>query len=236
MIYAGILAGGKGKRMGYTEMPKQFLELAGKPIIIHTLEKFLLNPQIDKIYIGCIADWTGHTADLVDKYIGWTDKIEVCEGGKDRNGTIMNIITAVREQFGINDDDILITHDAVRPFVTHRMIDENIAAAKKYGICDTVIPATDTICVSNDGQFLKEIPWRNDMYQGQTPQSFNINLLLKHFETLTEEEKATLWLALKLCVRRGAMLYWGAGVVKKKKTTTPYDLSVANAIVKGEVK
>ena len=58
MIYAGILAGGKGKRMGYTEMPKQFLELAGKPIIIHTLEKFLLNPQIDKIYIGCIADWT----------------------------------------------------------------------------------------------------------------------------------------------------------------------------------
>ena len=60
MIYAGILAGGTGKRMGYTEMPKQFLSLADKPIIIHTLEKFMLNSKIERIYVGCVSDWVEH--------------------------------------------------------------------------------------------------------------------------------------------------------------------------------
>ena len=81
------------------------------------------------------------------------------------------------KKFGESDDHVIVTHDAVRPFVSLRMIEENIEAAIKYGACDTVIPATDTIVSSKDGQVIDSIPQRSEMDQGQTPQSFNVKLL-----------------------------------------------------------
>lgn len=233
MIYAGILAGGQGKRMGYTEMPKQFLMLAEKPIIIHTLEKFLMNSRFSKIYVGCISDWVGHTQDLILKHIGKTDKIAVCEGGTDRNGTIMNIINAINSDFGHNEDDVIVTHDAVRPFVTHRIVDDNINAALAHGACDTIIPATDTIVLSNDGVLLHEIPDRSKLYQGQTPQSFKIQTLIDCFSMLSEEEKRVLTDACKICVLKGKDVKVVLGEVFNMKITTPYDLKVANSVLKG---
>ena len=125
MIYASILAGGKGTRMGNTDMPKQFLNIGKKPIIIHTLEKFLLNNRIDKIIITTPKQWIEHTTDILKKYIpqSMIKKIYVCEGGKDRNESIMNSIKYIQSKFGNNIDDIIITHDAVRPFITHRIIE-----------------------------------------------------------------------------------------------------------------
>ncbi|WP_436867798.1 2-C-methyl-D-erythritol 4-phosphate cytidylyltransferase, partial [Staphylococcus shinii] len=73
--------------------------------------------------------------------------------------------------------DVIVTHDAVRPFLTHRIIKENIESVLAHGAVDTVIPATDTIITSNDGEQIQSIPVRSEMYQGQTPQSFNVNLL-----------------------------------------------------------
>ncbi len=143
MIYAGILAGGQGKRMGYVDTPKQFLMLQSKPLFIHTLEKFLLNARFEKIYIGVVKDWITHSEDLIKKYIGNSGRICVCEGGDDRNGTIMNIIGCIDKTYGINDDDVIVTHDAVRPLLSHRIIEDNINAALSYGACDTIIPATE---------------------------------------------------------------------------------------------
>ncbi|HCU7777820.1 TPA: 2-C-methyl-D-erythritol 4-phosphate cytidylyltransferase, partial [Staphylococcus aureus] len=77
--------------------------------------------------------------------------------------------------------DVIVTHDAVRPFLTHRIIKENIQAALEYGAVDTVIDAIDTIVTSKDNQTIDAIPVRNEMYQGQTPQSFNINLLKESY-------------------------------------------------------
>lgn len=88
--------------------------------------------------------------------------------------TIMNIIDHIRNVNGINNDDVIVTHDAVRPFLTQRIIKENIEVAAKYGAVDTVIEAIDTIVMSKDKQNIHSIPVRNEMYQGQTPQSFNI--------------------------------------------------------------
>ena len=151
MVFGAILAGGTGSRMRIVDMPKQFLPLGDKPIIVHTLEKFLTCSKLDAVYVGVHPDWVGHMNDLVAKYLSHAkDNIFVIAGGSDRNGTIMNIVEAIEEKFGESDDHIIVTHDSVRPFVSLRMIEENISAAKEYGAVDTVSPAVDTIVVSND--------------------------------------------------------------------------------------
>ena len=165
MVIGAIFAGGIGSRMGSADMPKQYLQLGSKPIIVHTIEKFVVNPGIDRIIVLCPKAWIAHTKDLVKKYLGEAiaEKINVVEGGSTRNGTLENALKFINENFAIDDDSVIVTHDAVRPFVTHRIIDENIEAAKKYGACDTVIPATDTIVRSEDSENVSSIPTRSEL-------------------------------------------------------------------------
>lgn len=89
----------------------------------------------------------------------------------------MNGIRYVEKEFGLNEDDIIVTHDAVRPFITHRIIEENIDMALEFGSVDTVIPAVDTIVESTNHDFITDIPVRGNIYQGQTPQSFNMKTI-----------------------------------------------------------
>jgi D-ribitol-5-phosphate cytidylyltransferase len=235
MIYAEILAGGKGTRMGNINMPKQFLTLNSKPIIIHTIEKFILNDRFEKILVVSPKDWINHTKDILKKYIGMEEKVIVVEGGADRNESIMNGIRYIESHFGLHDDDVIVTHDSVRPFLTHRIIEENIDAAIKYGSVDTVIEAIDTIIQSVDGEVISEIPVRDMMYQGQTPQSFNIKKLVGYYEALTEEQKFILTDACKICALNGEKVKLVKGEVFNIKVTTPYDLKVANAIIQERV-
>ena len=236
MIYAEILAGGKGSRMGNTEMPKQFLTIGNKPIIIHTLEAFTLNTRFDKIIVVTPKPWIQHTNDLIAKFLSEevTSRICVCEGGSDRNESIMSGIRYIENNFGINDEDVIITHDAVRPFLTHRIIEENIDIALEYGATDTVVPAFDTIIASEDGVVISDIPRRDFMYQGQTPQSFNIKKLTSLYQSLTQEEKEILTDACKIFVVKGEPVKLVRGEVFNTKITTQYDLKIANALVKGE--
>ncbi|SFD10571.1 2-C-methyl-D-erythritol 4-phosphate cytidylyltransferase [Bacillus sp. UNCCL81] len=235
MIYAEILAGGKGTRMGNVSMPKQFLALNNRPIIIHTIEKFILNDDFKKILVVTPKEWIQHTKDIIKKYIGTNDRIAVVEGGSDRNESIMSGIRYLQQNFEITDEDIIVTHDAVRPFLTHRIIEENIDAALKYGAVDTVIEAVDTIIQSSNHDTITDIPVRNTMYQGQTPQSFNINLLTNHYSELDSEQKAILTDACKICLLKGVDVKLVKGEVFNMKITTPYDLKVANALLKDQV-
>ena len=231
MIYAAVLAGGIGSRMQNTDMPKQFLELDGKPIIIHTVEKMLMNTRIDRLYIGINPNWLSFCEDLVAKHFGKNDKIVVVAGGSDRNGTIINIINAIESANGISDDDIIVTHDAVRPFLTQRIIDDNIDAALEYGACDTVVKASDTIVRSEEGDFITEIPSRDPLYQGQTPQSFNIKLLQSCFDEMTDEERAILTDACKICVLKNRPVRLVEGEVLNFKITTIGDYQMARAML-----
>ena len=120
--YAGILAGGIGSRMGNVPLPKQFLELDGKPILIHTVEKFILMNEFDKIIIATPEKWISHTNNILENYHIDDSRISVVKGGSDRNATIMNIIQFVEENNGLTDEDIIVTHDAVRPFLTYRIL------------------------------------------------------------------------------------------------------------------
>ena len=231
MIFGAVLAGGIGSRMGNVEKPKQYLNIAGKPIIIHTLEKFYVNDKFEKIIVLCPNQWVNHTENLIKKYIGENDKIVVISGGSTRNETIMNAIAYIEDHYTIDDDSVIVTHDSVRPFVTHRIIEENIKYAQEYGACDTVVPATDTIVKSMDNEIISEIPDRSKMYQGQTPQSFKIKKLKSLYEGLSEEEKTILTDAAKIFVIKGEKVHLVEGEVSNTKITYPYDLRVAETLI-----
>lgn len=233
MIYAGILAGGIGSRMGNVPLPKQFLELDNKPVIVHTVEKFLLTSEFDKIIIATPQKWISHTKDTLEKYEIYDERIEVIAGGKDRNDTIMSIIESIDKSNEIKDEDVIVTHDAVRPFLTRRIIKENIDNALAHHAVDTVIPAIDTIISSKDGDSIENIPVRSEMYQGQTPQSFNINLLRNTYYKLNEEDKKILTDACKILTVADQKVKLVYGELYNIKITTPYDLKVANSIIKG---
>lgn len=233
MIFGAILAGGIGSRMNISDMPKQFLMLDNKPIIVHTVEKFLLCSRFDKIYVGVHPDWLLHMTDLAEKYNLDLSRLVCVAGGKDRNETIFNIIKQIKEDYNIGDDDVIVTHDSVRPFVTSRIIEENIDAALKFGACDTVIGSTDTIVMSENGDVITNIPERKFMYQGQTPQSFKINLLLDIYNDLSDDEKAELTDACKICVMRGCPVYLVEGETANLKITTVTDYKIAMAMVGG---
>lgn len=233
MIYGAILAGGSGTRMHVSSMPKQFLPLRGKPIIIHTLEKMLACNKFHAVYLGVHPSWMSYMYDLLDKYNIETDRVRLAQGGETRNGTIFKIIDEIKRDYGENDDDIIVTHDAVRPFVTLRIIEENIAAAETYGSCDTVVCATDTIVRSENGEEISEIPNREFMYQGQTPQSFKIKLLKELYSQLTNEEKETLTDACKICVIKNVPVKLIKGETLNMKITTVNDYEIAEVIAGG---
>ena len=233
-IYGVILAGGKGTRMGNVERPKQFMEVGGKPIIVHTIEKFAIHTEFDKIIILSPKAWISHTNDLIKKYIPMRDKLVVIQGGSTRNETIMNGIRYIEENFGLDEDTIIVTHDSVRPFVTHRMIEENIQAAMAYGACDTVIPATDTIVESKDHQNISCIPERSTMYLGQTPQSFKAKKLRDIYLNMTEEEKEILTDACKIMVHKGEQVRLVEGDVTNIKITYPSDIRMAESLLGGK--
>ncbi len=234
MVYGIILAGGTGSRMG-GDKPKQYLNLKGRPIIIYTIEKFFACPGIDKIIVLCPAQWEEHTKDLIKKYISPAqDKITVTRGGSTRNETIMNAVALIEKSGDLNDETIIVTHDSVRPFVTHRIIEENIDACKKHGACDTVIKATDTIVESAGGSFISNIPNRNYMYQGQTPQSFKAKKLKELYASLTDDEKEILTDAAKIFVLKGEQVALVKGEDFNIKITYPYDMRVAKSLLEDE--
>lgn len=231
-IFGVILAGGNGSRMGNVEKPKQFMQLGGKPILIHTIEKFMLNSSFEAIIVLVPHQWIKHTQDIINKYITTNiANIFVIQGGSSRNETIMASIKFIEDNYSLNDDTIIVTHDSVRPFVTHRIIEENISYAKLNDACDTVIPATDTIVESVDGNIITSIPNRSNMYQGQTPQSFKAKKLRELYLSLTEQEKDILTDACKIMVLKGEKVHLVSGEVYNIKITYPYDLTMARAIL-----
>ena len=166
-IYGVILAGGQGTRMGNMDKPKQFLEIGGRPVIIHTIEKFIVNPSFEKIIVLAPKQWLAYTRDIIRRYIREYDRTAVIEGGNTRNETIMNSIRYIEEQGKLTDDTIIVTHDSVRPFVTYRIIEENIRYAQQCGACDTVIPASDTIVESTGANISAVYPTGRPCIRGR---------------------------------------------------------------------
>ena len=228
MIFGVIVAGGVGARLG-ADMPKQFLQLADRPIIIHTLDTFLKCPELEEIYMGVHPEWVEHMARLVQEYIPEQERsrVHLVPGGAERNETIMNVIEQIEQDFGNEEPHYIITQDGVRPFVTRRLIREHVNAVLQYDAVDTAIPAVDTIILSEDGRFIKDIPERKYLYQSQTPQSFRMDLLKRLYLGLTPEEKGILTDACKICTVRQVPVHIVAGEVSNMKITTSAEYKIA---------
>lgn len=231
MLFAAILAGGKGSRMGNQDKPKQYLLLNNKPIIVYTVEKFLAFSEIEKILVMCPETWVEPTKDILKTHFGNNERLCVLPGGAMRNDTIMNSINYLEANYDLDDQAALITHDSVRPFVTYRIIEENIKAMNEYDACDTVIPCTDTIVESVDSSIISNVPDRSHLYQGQTPQTFKIHKMISAFASLTEAEKAMLTDACKIFTIKGEPVKLIKGEPFNIKITYPSDLKIAHALL-----
>lgn len=175
-----IFAGGAGQRFG-SEIPKQFVRVYGKQIIIHTLDVFESHPEIDEIYIGCIEEWIPYLENLV-RYYSISKVKAIIPGGKTGQDTIYKILKRAREDN--NDDDIVLIHDGVRPIVTNEEISENIAKVKEHGSAVTCIPFTETPIYSEDGEYIDKTLDRKQIYRGVAPQSFRLGHILAAHEKI----------------------------------------------------
>lgn len=232
MIFAAILAGGSGVRMGNPSKPKQFFMLGDKPVLAHTVDKFSMQNDFEKIIVLCPESWLEQTKDMLRRYCSYfADRVVVIAGGSIRNETIMNAIAYVEKHYSVDEETILVTHDAVRPFVSHRIIADNIEAVKRFGACDTAIAATDTIVQSFDGEIISDIPDRALYYQGQTPQSFKMLKLKKLYQALSDEQKTILTDACKIFTSSGENVALVKGEASNIKLTYPHDMRVAKAML-----
>lgn len=231
-IYTLILAGGTGQRMG-ADQPKQFLEIGGRAIVSYTVEAFLDCGRVDRIIVLAPQEHMDHMKRVLKRDLGQrTDRVEIVPGGRLRNDTIMNGIKYIKENYPCDEETILLTHDAVRPFVTERIIEDNIRAMETSIACDTVIPATDTIVESLNGEDISSVPNRANLYQGQTPQTFRMIAFENLYSQLDEEEKNILTDAVKAFIIKGRKVAIVDGESSNIKVTYPIDLTVAEAILK----
>lgn len=231
-LYAVILAGGIGARMGNLDKPKQFLNIGSRPVIVHTIEKFLINNEFERIIVTCPADWIIYLNDLLKKYLNDLNRIDVVPGGENRNGSIINAIAHIKEEYVLDDNTMVVTHDGVRPFVTQRIIRDNIECIKKGIACDTVVKTTDTVVESVNGKHIRYIPNRSYLYNGQTPQSFMAVKFLELYNSFTEEEKLDLTDAAKVFVVKEEKVAMIEGEKYNLKITSQFDLILAEILIK----
>lgn len=238
MIYGAILAGGIGKRVERFTLPKQFINIGGIPIIIVTLRQFLCNNRIDCIYVAVHKDWVVYAEKLFGDSFSkeQLSKIRIVSGGKERLDSFLNIMDDIIARTGLNDEDILICHDSVRPFVSQQMINDCIDATLQYKLALTVVPVADTIHTSHGEEMIDGTLDRSHLYNGQTPSGFNLKLLYESVSKFTDEEKQTVTGTTQLMLKLGYNIKKVKGHTSNFKITTDNDLDVADRIMRSEAK
>jgi 2-C-methyl-D-erythritol 4-phosphate cytidylyltransferase len=174
MNTALIFAGGTGQRMNARSKPKQFLELYGKPIISYTLDHFELHPEIDNIVVVCLESWITELKILLHRY-DIRKVTQIVPGGKTGHESIYNGLKAMEAV--CKAEDIVLIHDGVRPLITGELISANIEMVKKCGTAITAESATESVLISESGDFIDSVPNRSDMYTAKAPQSFYYGMI-----------------------------------------------------------
>ena len=224
-----IFAGGSGVRMGAGE-PKQFLEVDGRPIIIHTLDIFEDHPSIDEIVIACKEEYIPRLEKLVKRF-DISKVSSIVPGGTTALASAYNALIKARESS--DDDAIVLIHDGVRPCITDALIDEVIEIVKTKGPVVTCTAMFETPVISRSGELVEEMPLRSDCYTAQAPQAFRLGDILKAHNEIRPEnpEYDGIVDSCTLVRKLGMEVNILKGPRSNIKVTTPEDLYIFKAML-----
>ena len=227
MNIALIIAGGSGKRMNQ-DIPKQFINVNDKPVIIYTLEAFQNHPEIDLIYAVCIAGWD-QVLWAYAKQFNISKLKDVVPGGAQGQDSIRNGVFELEKHY--NPDDLVVIHDAIRPMVSPEIISDNIRVAKQNGNAITVIPCAEAMLETDDGLQSNSSYPRNRLKRTQTPQAFRLeDICLLHRKAL-EEGITNSVASCTLAVELGQRVFFSTGSEKNIKLTTVEDIDIFKALL-----
>lgn len=227
-VSALIFAGGTGKRMNTKTLPKQFLELHGKPIIIHTIEHFESHPEIKDIVVVCVDDWLDYCKDLLAKF-NIKKVSQVVPGGETGQMSIFNGLEALQEKYQGNDDYVLI-HDGVRPLIDEEIISKNIESVKKYGTAITVKPVIETVVQVDEEDIINNVIERSTCQTAVAPQSFVLSEIYSLHMRAQAEKLFDMTDSATLARYFGLPLHTVMGGSENIKITTPSDFYIFRAI------
>lgn len=229
MNIAIIFAGGSGVRMG-AGIPKQFLEINGKPIMVHTLQLFQYHELIDKIYISTREDYIPYVNELVDEYR--LSKVKgIVKGGDTAQDSIYNALKLAESEN--SGDDVVLIHDGVRPFVSYEVISNNIESVKKYGNGITCTACYETIMLSQDGEIVGSVPYRKETFAAQAPQSFLLKDIIAAHDVVRASETGyeNMVDACTIIRSQGIEAHMVPGNRGNIKVTTPEDVYMFRALL-----
>lgn len=226
--YVILLAGGIGKRMG-ADIPKQFLEVADKPIIVHTIERFNNNPAIESIVVVCVKEWMEKLQQMVTTYS--LDKVKwIIEGGKTCHDSICKGVFFFKDKLA--SDDYIIVHDAVRPVVPQKAIDEVLRVAHDKGNASSSVVCHPPIVYTDD--FVSGITDvdREHVMLTASPQAFKYELALRCYEQAEKENLHDTTFTSSLLIHCGERVYFAKGTTCNIKITKHEDLALFEALLK----
>lgn len=232
MIYGVVLAGGTGTRMKNGPMPKQFIELGGVPTIILTIKRMLLVERFDVLIIAIHQSWVEYLNALIERFVN-DSRIVVIPGGAERLDSIANSVAEAAKR-GVSHDDVIVLHDAVRPFVPIKVLEDSIDGALEHDAVVAAVPAVDTMLWIEEGTIVSDMPDRSKLYHGQAPDSFRLEVLKHSLETLTDEDRKIITGTAQICMLKGIKIHTILGDRNNIKLTTPEDLITAEGLLKEE--
>ena len=227
MNIALVIAGGSGERMGQ-DIPKQFLVVNEKPVIIYTLEAFERHPQIDEIAVVCIEGWQ-QVLQAYAKQFNIGKLRHVFPGGTNGQASIRNGVTGLMECH--EEDDIVLIHDAIRPLVSDEIISDCLVKTEQYGCAITVIPCAEAMLETKDGTSSDSSYPRSELKRTQTPQGFRLGEICDLHREALEKGITDSIASCTLMVELGRPVYFSAGSEKNIKLTTVEDIDIFKALL-----
>ena len=224
-----IFAGGVGKRMNSRVKPKQFLNVYGKPIIIHTLEVFDSHPDIDAIVVACLEEWIPYLQELIEKYNLKKVKI-IVPGGRSGQESIYHGLQAAKQVAG-QEKSIVLIHDGVRPMIYKKTIDDNLQSVREHGSAITSVAVKETVLVVSEDNSIKEVPNRKDTRLARAPQSFYLDEIIGLHRRAITEGKDDFIDSCSMMQYYGHKLYLIDGPQENIKITTPDDFYTMRALL-----
>ncbi len=235
MNIAVIFAGGVGNRMHSKVLPKQFLEIYKKPIIIHTLEHFERHPEIDAIVVACVEGWIDYLKELLEKF-KITKVKKIVKGGQSGQESIYRGLIGAKELAG-EEPSIVLIHDGVRPLINRHILSENIGSVKTYGSAVTTAQVKETIILVNDNDSesaIQQVIDRNRSRAARAPQSFWLNDILEAHTRALEEGRTDFIDSCTMMHHYGKNLHLVEGPSENIKITTPDDFYSLRAILEAQ--